>query len=144
MSATDPAAIGSLLHAMLAPPTQDGPPYVHTFQHPEPVPVLDDDGQPMFGEAGEPVMRVPLLPTHTITRGPVFCFHANAVTEHRAYPARWVRKRKGRRWRLERRPSHAVFAMTCPACPAERYQLDMGMQVRMQMGPTLLLAPEGS
>jgi hypothetical protein len=33
--------------------------------------------------------------------------------------------------------------MTCPNCPAEMYQLDQGMAVYMQMGPTLLLAPEG-
>jgi hypothetical protein len=78
------------------------------------------------------------------TRGPDLCFHPNAATERRAYPARWVRKRTGRRWRLERRPSHAVFVMTCPDCPAEMYQLDQGMAVYMQMTPTLLLAPEGS
>jgi hypothetical protein len=69
MTEARPDGIGALLHAMLAPPTQDGPPYVHTFQHPEPVPVLDDDGQPVLDEDGEPVTQVPLLPTHTITIG---------------------------------------------------------------------------
>jgi hypothetical protein len=76
------------------------------------------------------------------TDDPVICIHPKAVTERRAYPARWVRKRKDRRWRLERRPAHAVFAMTCPDCPAEMYQLDQGMAVYMQMMPTLLLAPD--
>jgi len=65
-----PDHMGYFLNAFLNPPTQDGPPYVHTFQHPEPVPVLDDGGGPVLDETGEPVMRVPLLPTHTITRDP--------------------------------------------------------------------------
>jgi hypothetical protein len=61
-----PTSMADVLTRILTPP-QDGPPYTHTFQHPEPVPVLDDDGQPVLDETGEPVMQVPLLPTHTIT-----------------------------------------------------------------------------
>lgn len=139
-----PDHMGYFLNAFLNPPQQDGAPYVHTFQQPEPVPVLDDDGRPVLDEAGEPVMQVPLLPTHTITRGPVLCYHPNAKTEHRAYSGRWVRTRRGRRWRLRWVAPHAVYSLRCPDCLAEMYQLDVGLQVHMQMGPTLLLAREGS
>jgi hypothetical protein len=67
-----PDAIGQLLHAALNPPQQDGPPYTHTFRHPLPEVALDDAGQPLRDERGEPVMVYPLSPSYTITRGPEY------------------------------------------------------------------------
>jgi hypothetical protein len=65
--APESEGIGALLKALLAPPEHDGPPHIHTFKHPEPEPVLDDDGQPVLDEAGEPITRYVARPTHTIT-----------------------------------------------------------------------------
>lgn len=97
-----------------------------------------------MSETGLPGIDVLLQALLAPARGPLICIHPKAVTERHVYPARWVRKREDRRWRLERRPAHAVFVMTCPDCPAEMYQLDQGMAVHMQMGPTLLRATEGN
>lgn len=62
-----PEGIGTLLSAVLAPPEQAGPPYVHTYQQPEPELVLDDQGRPVLGDDGEAVMRVPIWPSYTLT-----------------------------------------------------------------------------
>ena len=70
---------------------------------------------------------------------PVFCWHPHASTEYHTYPGRWVRRREGRRWRLEWRPPHGVHVKRCPACPAMAMQLDMGMAVRIELGPWLML-----
>ena len=89
-------------------------------------------------EIREQVQPVPYQLTAAVPAGPVFCFHPNAVTESRAFPGRWVRKWSGRRWRRRWIPPHGVHAMRCPDCPAEMYQLDLGMPVRMVLGPWLM------
>jgi hypothetical protein len=66
---------------MLAPPENDGPPYVHTFQPPEPVPILGGDGHPVLDEDGDPVMRVPVLPSFTFEFMPL---DPDPVAEKRA------------------------------------------------------------
>lgn len=79
MTDDEPQGIGALLHAMLAPPAQDGPPYTYAFQQPEPVPVVGDEGLPVLDDEGEPVMQVLLLPTHTLTHVPDWSTHEGFV-----------------------------------------------------------------
>lgn len=50
-----PDSIGEVLHAILNPQPQPGPPYVHTIEPPEPE--YDEDGNPYW----------PLEPSFTIT-----------------------------------------------------------------------------
>lgn len=42
-----PAAMGEVLHAILHPKPQPGPPYVHTIRPPEPI-GYDEQGRPIW------------------------------------------------------------------------------------------------
>lgn len=62
-----PDGIGHWLRLLADPGPSDGPPYVHTFRQPDPVPLLDGDGQPVVDEAGEPVVSWTQRPTHSLS-----------------------------------------------------------------------------
>jgi hypothetical protein len=55
-----PEAAGGFLASMLAPTSEPGPPYVHTFSHEEPI-GWDEDGDPVYPEPG---------PAITVTENP--------------------------------------------------------------------------
>jgi hypothetical protein len=68
VAVSGPEGLGAFLAAILQPPVQDGPPWVHTVRPPEPVEELEE------GEDGEMVLaaRIPLRPAFTLEQRPVF------------------------------------------------------------------------
>lgn len=87
------ASLGAFMAALLGPPPEPGPPYVHVFAPPEPI-GQDEDGNDIYPEPG---------PALTLTRGPA----GDVVAEAGFVPA------------PERAEITADFCQ-CPACREAR------------------------